>query len=237
MEDSGHDGPTAQRHSRPTAQRANGTAGRERGSRERRNGREAGEAGRARGSRGETEEHGDDVESGAVSDQQRALNDLERELTLLARHYVSARKPRDGQTLDRSAYVLLTRLEADEPLTLKQLAETFRVDVSTINRQVAAMLRNGLVERIPDPEGGMARKFRPTPHGLERLAADRDHSRAGTRRVVADWPEDHVEELVALLSRFNRSVENLEGVSWPRPADGRPSGGGSGGRATGQEGG
>ncbi len=177
------------------------------------------------------------MESGAVSDQQRALNDLERELTLLARHYVSARKPRDGQTLDRSAYVLLTRLEADEPLTLKQLAETFRVDVSTINRQVAAMLRNGLVERIPDPEGGMARKFRPTPHGLERLAADRDHSRAGTRRVVADWPEDHVEELVALLSRFNRSVENLEGVSWPRPADGQPSGGGSGGRATGQEGG
>lgn len=119
-----------------------------------------------------------------MSEQEHRLSDLERELTLLSRHFIAARGPRIGQSLERSAYVLLTRLEVGDPLTLKELAHTFQVDVSTINRQVSAMLRNGLVERFPDPEGGMARKFRPTALGLERLEADRAISRAGTTRLI-----------------------------------------------------
>ena len=145
------------------------------------------------------------------------LGELERELTLLARHYLSV--ARNGQRLDRSAYLLLVRLDAGEPLTLKQLAKAFHVDISTINRQVGSMLKQGLVERFPDPEGGMARKFRPTPLGLERLAEDREQSRAGTELVVGDWPKERVAELVELLTGFNKRIEEMEGEPWPR----RPS--------------
>ncbi|MFE6776879.1 MarR family winged helix-turn-helix transcriptional regulator [Streptomyces sp. NPDC057702] len=153
-----------------------------------------------------------------MSDHDHRLHDLEREMTLLSRHFVASRGPRIGQSLDRSAYVLLTRLEAGEPLTLKELAHTFHVDVSTINRQVSAMLKNGLVERIPDPEGGLARKFRPTPLGLERLTADRAISRAGTTRLieVTGWPEEKTDQFVQLLIEFNQSIERLEGLTWSR---------------------
>ncbi|GAA2426402.1 MarR family winged helix-turn-helix transcriptional regulator [Streptomyces pulveraceus] len=153
-----------------------------------------------------------------MSGQEHRLSDLERELTLLSRHFIAARGPRAGQSLERSAYVLLTRLEVGEPLTLKELALTFQIDVSTINRQVSAMLRNGLVERIPDPEGGMARKFRPTALGLERLEADRAVSRAGTTRLIqaSGWTDRRTEEFVTLLMEFNQSIERLEGLTWSR---------------------
>ncbi|MEU6117364.1 MarR family winged helix-turn-helix transcriptional regulator [Streptomyces sp. NPDC047117] len=153
-----------------------------------------------------------------MSEQERRLSDLERELTLLSRHFVASRGPRIGQSLERSAYVLLTRLEVGEPLTLKELAHTFQVGISTINRQVSAMLRNGLVERIPDPDGGMARKFRPTPLGLERLEADRAISRAGATRLIeaSGWSEGKTEQFLTLLIEFNQSIEQLEGLTWSR---------------------
>ncbi|MFF8593534.1 MarR family winged helix-turn-helix transcriptional regulator [Streptomyces sp. NPDC015220] len=156
-----------------------------------------------------------------MTEQQRRLSDLERELTLLSRHFVAARGPRVGQSLERSAYVLLTRLEVGEPLTLKELAHTFQVGLSTINRQVSAMLRNGLVERIPDPEGGMARKFRPTALGLERLEADRAVSRAGTTRLIeaSGWTEETTGRFLGLLIEFNQSIERLEGLTWSRSGE------------------
>ncbi|MCW5250227.1 MarR family winged helix-turn-helix transcriptional regulator [Streptomyces sp. SHP 1-2] len=152
-----------------------------------------------------------------MTEREGRLSDLERELTLLSRHFLTARGPRIGQSLERSAYVLLTRLEMSEPLTLKELAHTFQVDVSTINRQVSAMLKNGLVERIPDPEGGIARKFRPTELGLERLRADRDISLEGTARLIdaTGWTPARTGEFLTLLAQLNEGIARLEGLSWP----------------------
>ncbi|MER5438743.1 MarR family transcriptional regulator [Streptomyces sp. NPDC002790] len=157
------------------------------------------------------------------SEQERRLGDLERELTLLSRHFIAARGPRIGQSLDRSAYVLLTRLETGEPLTLKELAHTFQADVSTINRQVAAMLKQGLVERIDAAAKGGARTFRPTPLGLERLDADRAISRAGAARLIeaAGWSSERTQQFLALMVEFNHGIEQLEGLAWDRSTPGR----------------
>ncbi|MEV8456283.1 MarR family winged helix-turn-helix transcriptional regulator [Streptomyces sp. NPDC052095] len=153
-----------------------------------------------------------------MNERERRLNDFERELTLLSRHFVASRGPRSGQSLDRSAYVLLTRLEAGEPLTLKQLAHTFQVGISTINRQVSAMLRKDLVERIPDPDGGMARKYRPTALGLERLRADRAIGLEGVARHIGatEWTERRTRDFVTLLGELNQGIERLEGLALAR---------------------
>ncbi|MFD7291964.1 MarR family winged helix-turn-helix transcriptional regulator [Streptomyces sp. NPDC059897] len=152
------------------------------------------------------------------SEQERRLGDLERELTLLSRHFIAARGPRIGQSLDRSAYVLLTRLESGEPLTLKELAHTFQADVSTINRQVGAMLKQGLVERIDATTKGGARTFRPTPLGLERLEADRAISRTGAARLIeaAGWSDERTQQFLTLMIEFNHGIEQLEGLAWDR---------------------
>ncbi|MFJ5833482.1 MarR family winged helix-turn-helix transcriptional regulator [Streptomyces sp. NPDC093089] len=143
---------------------------------------------------------------------------VEFETMLLSRHtHLYAPRSRGGAQLDRSAYVLLSRIRIHGPLSIGQLSEAFGLDASTLNRQTAAMLRAGLVERIPDPDGGIARKFRITEEGERRLDADRTSNIEGLERVMEHWPSEDVAEFAAFLERFNRDIERLEGRPWPRP--------------------
>lgn len=143
---------------------------------------------------------------------------IEREMMLLNRHQVLATARTHGSpaALERSAYTLLSRIEAEGPLTIGQLAEAFGLDTSTVNRQTAAMLRAGLVERIPDPEGGVARKLRITEEGLRRLHLDRDWSIQGLARVVTHWTAEDLAAFARTLERLNRDIEELQGRPWPR---------------------
>jgi DNA-binding MarR family transcriptional regulator len=140
---------------------------------------------------------------------------LEVELSLLARHHLHSSQHSAERLLDRSGYHLLGRLELG-PLNLKQLAEAFRLDVSTVNRQVNALLRAGLVERVPDPSGAVAKVLRPTRAGLDLLHRDRAVVRDQIGRVVSDWEPADVADLHRLLERLNTSIETLEGRPWPR---------------------
>ncbi|UED88319.1 MarR family winged helix-turn-helix transcriptional regulator [Streptomyces profundus] len=138
---------------------------------------------------------------------------------LFTRHTIpfNARKWGADRELDRSAYVLLSRIQIDGPLSISQLSQAFGLDVSTLNRQTAAMLRSGVVERIPDPEGGVARKFSITVEGERRLEADRARSVRSLGRVMADWTPDEIAQFAGFLKRFNGDIERLEGRPWPRP--------------------
>jgi len=140
---------------------------------------------------------------------------LEVELSLLARHHLHSSQHSDERLLDRSGYHLLSRLELG-PLTLKQLAEAFRLDPSTVNRQVNALLRSGLVARTPDPEGGVAKVLSPTRKGLDLLHRDRAVVQGQVARVVDGWTKRDRTELHRLLEKLNTSIEALEGRPWPR---------------------
>lgn len=145
----------------------------------------------------------------------RPIAALEVELSLLARHHLHSSQHSPERELDRSAYQLLGRLELG-PMTLKELAEAFRLDPSTVNRQVGALVRDGLVERIPDPGGSTARALRPTRRGRALLRRDRIFGQRQVARVLEGWEPGDVEELCRLLERFNTSIEALEGRPWPR---------------------
>jgi len=143
---------------------------------------------------------------------------VEFETMLLGRymHLLSPKARGAVGRLDRSAYILLSRIQAEGPMSIGQLSAAFGLDASTLNRQTAAMLRAGIVERIPDPEGGIARKFAMTEEGERRLAADRAENRQGLAKVLADWTAEEVADFAAQLSRLNRDVERLDGRPWPR---------------------
>jgi len=140
---------------------------------------------------------------------------VEVELSLLARHHLHSSQHSPERLLDRSGYHLLSRLELG-PLNLKQLAEAFRLDPSTVNRQVNALLRAGLVERAPDPGGAVARVLRPTEAGLDLLHRDRRILQEQVGRVLADWSAAETDELHRMLEKLNTSIEALEGRPWPR---------------------
>nr|WP_325119010.1 MarR family transcriptional regulator [Streptomyces sp. GMR22] len=174
----------------------------------------------------------------------RRLERLERELMLVARCSVLTPRERKGQAtdaqdpttrpdtgttpgvesctptrLDRSGYLLLSRLDAEGAMTIGQLADAFQLDVSTVNRQTGALLRSGLVERIPDPDGGLARKLRVTPRGADRMAAERTCRQTDLSRLLESWTPEDVARFEDVLTRFNREVERQEGRAWPREPD------------------
>lgn len=133
----------------------------------------------------------------------------------LALHVSHPRRP--SGRLEYSAYTLLSRISVQGPMSIGELSEAFGLDASTLQRQTAAMLKEGLVDRIPDPDGGMARKFRITEEGESRMKAHRAENVSGLEMVVADWAPEDVAEFAGWLRRFNNDIEALAGRGWPRP--------------------
>lgn len=138
----------------------------------------------------------------------REIADIERELMLIGRYKeLATAASADERRLDRSGYILLRRLEEEGPMSIGELAQAFSLDTSTVNRQTAVLLRGGLAERIPDPEGGLARKLRITEEGLRRVAAEREYRLNGLATVMKDWTPEELASFAEGLAHFNASIE------------------------------
>lgn len=149
---------------------------------------------------------------------EKPIREIEFEIMLLGKHGLAASTARrEGGLLDRSAYVLLSRLRMQGPMSIRQLSDAFGLDQSTLNRQTSAMLQAGLVDRIPDPEGGIARKFRITAQGERKLSSDRERIVGSLEKIMGDWTPADVEVFAAYLNRFNTDIERHTGRPWPRP--------------------
>jgi DNA-binding MarR family transcriptional regulator len=151
----------------------------------------------------------------------RATRQVEYEQMLQSRylHLHKSKGRRKGSTLERSAYILLSRIRVQGPMSIGQLGDAFGLDASTLNRQTAAAMRAGLVERIPDPDGGMARKFRITAEGEQRLDEEREGTIHTLEQIMADWSDEDIAAFADYLKRFNTDIERLDGRPWPRPRD------------------
>ncbi|MFH8798573.1 MarR family winged helix-turn-helix transcriptional regulator [Streptomyces sp. NPDC017936] len=148
----------------------------------------------------------------------RPTQEVEYEQMLLSRHtFLNHRggRRKDG-VLERSAYILLSRIRVQGPMSIGELSEAFGLDASTLNRQTAAAMRAGLLDRIPDPAGGMARKFRLTDEGGRLLDEEREGIVEVLDRVMADWSDDEIAAFAGYLRRFNHGIERIGGRPWPR---------------------
>jgi DNA-binding MarR family transcriptional regulator len=153
------------------------------------------------------------LEDRTMRGREHLLAAISRELTLISRHQLATAS---AGVLDRSAYLMLNRIDATGPMTARELADALQLEISTVTRQVAAMLRDNFVERIPDPAGGLARRLRITETGEAHLAEDRERYRTALAAVISDWPDTDCVELYRLLRTLNERIEDLQSAPWPR---------------------
>ncbi|WP_407548531.1 MarR family transcriptional regulator [Streptomyces sp. Pv4-95] len=149
---------------------------------------------------------------------ERPTRDVEYEQMLLSRHtflHQRGGRRKDG-TLERSAYILLSRIRMQGPMSIGELSDAFGLDASTLNRQTAAAVRAGLAERIPDPDGGMARKFRITDKGADILDEEREGIVRSLDQILVDWADEDIAAFASYLRRFNTDIERIGGRPWPR---------------------
>ena len=104
--------------------------------------------------------------------------------------------------VDRSTIILLKTLVALGASRSSELAAAVHSDPSTVSRQVAALVRDGLVERRADPEDGRASVLVPTDHGLAMLAEQRRRMGLALAQVVKQWDPDDVAHFLELFERF-----------------------------------
>ncbi|MDQ3790564.1 MAG: MarR family transcriptional regulator [Actinomycetota bacterium] len=104
--------------------------------------------------------------------------------------------------VDRSTVMLLKTLVHQGPSRSSALAAAIHSDPSTVSRQIAAMVRDGLVERMADPEDGRASVLVPTEAGKALLEEQRKRLGLALARVVQQWAPEDVDRFLELLERF-----------------------------------
>jgi DNA-binding MarR family transcriptional regulator len=134
-----------------------------------------------------------------------SLEMIELELAILIRRTTSISNNKKFGNLDRSAYLILRRIKAKGAVGVKVLAEEFKLDISTVSRQAAALEHKGYLYRIPDPLDGRAYTLQLTEQGTNELF---DYKQARLKRItelLEDWTDEERKLFGILLEKFNQS--------------------------------
>ncbi|MBM7806259.1 DNA-binding MarR family transcriptional regulator [Geodermatophilus bullaregiensis] len=102
---------------------------------------------------------------------------------------------------------LLLPLERDGEQRCSALAAHAGVDVSVVSRQVAALERQGHVDRRPDPHDGRASLIRLSEAGAAALARTRAVRSEWATAALADWDEEDARRLGELLERLAADLD------------------------------
>jgi DNA-binding MarR family transcriptional regulator len=134
---------------------------------------------------------------------------IETEVALLFRRAEATRRAAPGaehRALDRAAYVILRQLDSHGAANVGTIAGLLGLDGSTVTRQVAAMERDGLVERRRDPSDGRGTLIVATTHGRALLRTVRRARYELYGRILADWSTQDRADLARLLHQLNESL-------------------------------
>jgi DNA-binding MarR family transcriptional regulator len=106
-----------------------------------------------------------------------------------------------------SAHILLKCVATEGPSRASALAEALQSDPSTVSRQVASLVKEGLLERRADPEDGRASLLVTTRKAAEVLANHDEIRVEHFTRMLTGWPEDDLRRFAELLQRFTTDYD------------------------------
>ncbi|ACV77176.1 MarR family winged helix-turn-helix transcriptional regulator [Nakamurella multipartita] len=132
--------------------------------------------------------------AGAVVDLMRQLHGIKARLAV-------------GPEADHSPLLLLAKLVHAGPQRASALADLVGADPSTVSRQVAALVKAGLVVREADPDDGRACLLVPTALGRERVQEYRQRRAAAMAPLIQDWTAHERADFLRLLRKYVTSID------------------------------
>ena len=131
-----------------------------------------------------------------------------------------------GDDVESATQVLLHVVAAEGPLRASALASSVHSDLSTVSRQVAALVSRGLLERQADQLDGRASLLAVTDAGRAAIAEHEQGRQAFFNEVLAEWSTQEMRQFAQQLERFTAAYDHVhtawmnERVADPhRPAD------------------
>jgi DNA-binding MarR family transcriptional regulator len=111
-----------------------------------------------------------------------------------------------------SAHVVLKCIANEGPVRASDVAECLHSDPSTVSRQVAALVKDGLLERRADPADGRASLLALTPKA-DTVLAEHDQIRLQHFAHVLDgWSDTDLRRFATMLRRFTEAYEAENGT-------------------------
>jgi DNA-binding MarR family transcriptional regulator len=124
--------------------------------------------------------------------------------------------------IDSATQLLLRTVATEGPMRASALAVSVQSDLSTVSRQVAALVARGLLERRADPVDGRACLLVVTDAG-QAMIAEHEHARtAFFEQVLSGWPPGELGQFVHLLERFTRAYDTTH-TQWMADATRHPT--------------
>jgi DNA-binding MarR family transcriptional regulator len=112
-----------------------------------------------------------------------------------------------GHEGDTSPIFLLIKLAHLGPRRASDLAEQLCADPSTVSRQVAHLVKSGLVERKADPDDGRASILVPTELGRVKVREHAQRRGDTMKPVIADWSAQDRGDFLRLMNKYIEGIE------------------------------
>jgi DNA-binding MarR family transcriptional regulator len=125
-----------------------------------------------------------------------------------------------GVTLDRPAMTILVVLDAAQrPLRVGEIATRMQVVGPHVTRNLNALEKRKIIERVPDPEDQRARLIALTPAGQRLVDRYSAVVEGWFANALAQWPAQDRTELMRLLGRLTTDLTaQLDAVTAGRTA-------------------
>lgn len=153
------------------------------------------------------------------------LEMIERQAAVLVRHFELLYRRSDfyGE-LDRADYLLLCTLEETGPADINTLAATLGLDPSTAGRQVTALQRADLIDRMPSGSDRRRSIITPTAEGRRRMRAAHRRRVENFAELLDDWTAEDLHALGEMFTRYNKTVADryLTRAGAPAPVGQQP---------------
>ncbi|GLY16855.1 MarR family transcriptional regulator [Kineosporia rhizophila] len=111
-----------------------------------------------------------------------------------------------GPMLDRTAFLVLSRLADGPGLAMGEIAEQLDMTPSTATRRVAPLAEAGLVRRERHPDSHRTVFVTITEAGRRRVAAVRQARVETLRQTFRDWQPDELGNLAATIERLTQTL-------------------------------
>ena len=114
-----------------------------------------------------------------------------------------------GNDVESATHLLLHTVRAEGPLRASALAASVQADLSTVSRQVNALIIRGLLERRADQQDGRASLLAVTEAGLAAIAEHERGRQSFFDEVLAGWSTGELREFARQMERFTTAYEQV----------------------------
>jgi DNA-binding MarR family transcriptional regulator len=149
------------------------------------------------------------AEPGATAANRRIGDGLLR-LTHVMNRFRASLAASQGEESEWMQNQLLFRLATSGPMRSSALAESVQADPSTVSRQVAALVRAGLIERRADPDDGRATLLVLTDSGHTQHQRHLDRRDVHYAQMLAHWSVADRNTFAELIARFTDDFDTYK---------------------------